>query len=121
MGDRANIGFKQESGDILWVYAHWNFRPGQAAAVAAALEAARGRWDDPSYGNRLALGYLLENGASGVTVNSRDDNEHSMYLVDWDEGEVHLLPEYDGGTDHPDPIVSWGFQKFIDKYSKVEV
>jgi hypothetical protein len=119
MGDRANIGFKQPGGDIVWVYAHWNFRPGQAAAVANALVASATRWDDVSYGNKLAIESLFENGASGLLVNSLDDNEHKMYLVDWVEQEVHLIDEYDGDREYPDPIVTFGFQKFVNKYVRV--
>lgn len=59
MGARINFVFKQdETGNNLTLYSHWGETNWQTD-LASALWAARGRWDDDSYGVRIVVSQLI--------------------------------------------------------------
>ena len=47
MGDRANFGFRQEDGSIIYLYGHWAGE-GMMNTLAEAIAKARPRWTDES-------------------------------------------------------------------------
>ena len=127
MGDRANFGFRQSDGNIIFVYGHWAGH-GMMDRLAHALDRTlgAGRLDDEAYANRIAISQLIGedwNGdfSWGITVNYLSDNEHTVPIVDWARGEVTLC-DYDffSGT-MSTPKVTFSIPDFINRYAKVGV
>ena len=59
MGARVNFVFKQdESGKNLTLYSHWGADSWEVD-LAYALDKARPRWDDPTYGSRIVVSQLI--------------------------------------------------------------
>lgn len=128
MGDRANFGFRQSDGNIIFVYGHWAGH-GMMSQLANALNevTVAGRLDDEPYANRIAISQLIgeewsQNLSWGITVNYVSDNEHAIPVVDWNRAQVSL---FDYGTDFShnagDPKVTFTISDFIKRYSKVGV
>lgn len=95
MGDRANFGFEQSNGDIVFLYGHWAGE-GMLDTLATALDFARPRWYDEAYGTRMAISHIVGEGHDGelgwgITANYICDNEHSIPVVNWFRGTVSLF------------------------------
>lgn len=65
MGARINYVFKDsepavgEPANYVVLYSHWG-QTGWETDIAAALEHARPRWFDSSYGTRMIISYLMQ-------------------------------------------------------------
>ena len=134
MGDRANFGFRQADGNVIFVYGHWaghQMMDRLAWALDRALGA--GRLGDEAYANRIAISQLIGgdwNGdlSWGITVNYLSDNEHTIPIVDWRREEVSLY-DYDIDprsfvvtmTSNDTPKVTFSIPDFIKRYAKVGV
>jgi hypothetical protein len=108
---------------ILWTYLHWGL-PGITSSIVTALENARDRWTDDSYGQRIFVHSMFEAGelsathptGGGLHFNFIGDNEHRLWVADFVKQEMTLYPRYRGNLDTPDPIVVMSFEQFINRY-----
>ena len=120
MGDRAVIGFKEtRESTPIWLYSHWG-GSNRFQDVQRALEAARPRWNDPSYATRIAVSQIIGDDWSGELnygLTTDDDivnsSEYDVIIVIWDERtvEVHTIENLNEGVNDPDLI--GGFDAFI--------
>lgn len=114
MGNRANIGFKQD-GQTVYLYQHW--APEHLLKqYARALKVAQPRWDDPSYATRIMISQIIgedwgQQHGYGIGPNIVD-NEHSVVVVDFDDNLVRLYDKTSGVEQ-----VTWKFDTFIRKYA----
>lgn len=97
MGDRVNFGFKQESGDILYLYQHWGGYM-HSRRLAEALNAAEPRHNDPGYATRIVISQLIGNDwksltGHGLYINELADNEYNVHVVDFYNDKVTLHHE----------------------------
>lgn len=97
MGDRVNIGFKQKSGDIIFLYQHWGGYMHQRR-LAEALAAAEPRYQDPAYATRITISQMIgDDWASttghGISFNELCDNEYNIHVVDFYNQKVSLHSE----------------------------
>ena len=97
MGDRANFGFVQPSGNTIVLYGHWAGY-NMLQRLAESVVKAQGRWSDPSYATRIAIsnmigeGWAMETGW-GLHVNEIGDNEHKIPIVDFQQQTFSLHEE----------------------------
>jgi hypothetical protein len=119
MGDRSNFVFEENNGNRIFLYGH-NAGYGMMARLAAAIEAARPRWNDESYATRIAMSNIVgDNWKSeyswGIST-YLTDNEHSIPVVNWTKGTVTLYDE---------SLISQKFSMsldtFVTKFSKTLV
>jgi hypothetical protein len=109
MGDRANVGFKMENGDILYLYQHWGGH-GQARRLAEALDFARNRVElnDYGYARRIVISQMIgddwnsETG-HGIYINELADNQYPVPIVDFMNKVIayHEAGDNKGVTDEP--------------------
>lgn len=59
MGARCTFVFKTDENHAVALYSHWG-EDSLYEDLAAALNHARPRWSDPSYGTRMAISYLMQ-------------------------------------------------------------
>jgi alpha-ketoglutarate-dependent taurine dioxygenase len=130
MGDRANFGFIQPSGDAIVLYGHWAGYD-MLSHLANALEAARTRWTDPAYATRIAVSQLVgedwnQELSWGLHINEIGDNEHKVPMVNWMNQTVSLHEDtrwqnldtkFNGIAD--EPIFTMTLDSFCNKYSGV--
>lgn len=125
MGDRANFGFRQSNGDVIFLYGHWaGFE--MMARLADAIIAANPRWHDESYATRIAISTMIGeewNQEYSWGISTRiGDNEHSIPIVDWEFQTVSLYPhDWTNGMNWDNPKFEMTFQQFLDKFAKVLV
>ena len=125
MGDRANFGFRQSNGDVIYLYGHWaGFE--MMSRLADAIIAANPRWHDESYATRIAISTMIGDEWSqeyGWGISTRiGDNEHSIPIVDWEFETVTLYPhDWTNGMGWDNPKFTMTFQQFLDKFAKVLV
>ena len=125
MGDRANFGFRQSNGDVIYLYGHWaGFE--MMSRLADAIIAANPRWHDESYATRIAISTMIGDEWSqeyGWGISTRiGDNEHSIPVVDWESQTVTLYPhDWTNGMGWDNPKFTMTFQQFLDKFAKVLV
>jgi hypothetical protein len=122
MGDRANFGFRQADGDIIYLYGHWAGY-GMMSRLAQAIEVARPRWNDESYATRIAISNLIGdewNQEYSWGISTRvGDNEHSIPIVDWSAKTVTLYPhDWTIGVDFYNPKFVMDFDNFLVKFAK---
>lgn len=125
MGDRANFGFRQTDGSVIYLYGHWAGHE-MMARLADALIAAHPRWNDEMYATRIAISTMIGeewNQEYGWGIaNHIGDNEHSIPVVDWNAKTVTLYPHnWTDGVMFDSPKFVMGFQQFLDKFAKVLV
>jgi hypothetical protein len=128
MGDRANFGFQQSNGDVLYLYGHWAGHQ-MMGQLATALEAVKGegREKDEAYANRIAISQIIgENWKNplgwGITVNTLADNEHTVPVVDWANDTVKLFDhDWKTSTLADLPKVTFTLEGFINKFSLATV
>lgn len=90
MGDRAVIGFRNNSETpTIFIYQHW-VGGNQSDVLARALEASRPRWGDDSYATRIALSNIVGenwNGELGYGIYVGETAHGADYeyilVVDW--------------------------------------
>jgi hypothetical protein len=122
MGDRANFGFRQSNGDVIFLYGHWAGY-GMMARLAQAIEVARPRWHDEPYATRIAISNIIGeewNQEYSWGISTRiGDNEHSIPVVDWEFQTVALYPhDWTNGMDWDNPKFVMDLDGFINKFSK---
>jgi hypothetical protein len=59
MGARINFVFKDGTDSSVVLYSHWG-QDGWEVDIAKALEHAKPRWSDSSYGTRMIISYLMQ-------------------------------------------------------------
>lgn len=131
MGDRANFLIRQPSGDMLCIYGHWaGYQMLNRLANALSVVVREGRLDDMWYRNRIMIEHITDHDGNlgwGISINNLADNEHSIPVVDFENGTVSLydspLGRYGGGSFNPDsftnPKFSLSITRFIEKYNHV--
>jgi hypothetical protein len=125
MGDRANFGFRQTDGSIIFLYGHWAGE-GMMNTLATAIAKARPRWTDESYATRICISQIIGNEwdqeySWGIST-AFGDNEHSVPIVDW-ESQAVALYQADWNTTNTDflnstPKFAMGLEAFVSKFSK---
>jgi hypothetical protein len=129
MGDRANFGFRQSDGNIIYLYGHWAGE-GMMNTLAEAIAKARPRWNDESYATRICISQIIgnewqEETGWGIST-SIGDNEHSIPIVDWESQAVCLYQadwntssrEFTEITLNRTPKFAMGLEAFINKFAK---
>jgi hypothetical protein len=116
MGDRANFGFRDSKGDIVFLYGHWAGHL-MLHNLANAVEKARPRWADESYATRICISQLINDEwpsetGWGITVNQLADNEHKVPIIDW-KNQMFILVEEDLQTE----VFKMSLEAFAEKYS----
>jgi hypothetical protein len=98
MGARVNFVFKQdESGKNLTLYSHWGADTWEID-LAYALDKARSRWDDPSYGSRIVVSQLIgdqwqsETGFGLYVTEDTSDFWDEVVIVDFVNKTVNGVP-----------------------------
>jgi hypothetical protein len=120
MGDRANFGFKDRKGDIVFLYGHWAGHR-MLENLADAVSAAESRWDDETYATRIAISHLVgdewkSTTGWGISVNQLADNEHKVPIINWSDKTFTLMEE-----DLTTEVFSTSLAGFVAKYSSQSV
>jgi hypothetical protein len=115
MGARINYVFKDsETGPLVVLYSHWGETEWQRD-LAMALQHAKPRWSDSSYGTRMIISYLMQDSVL-------DEHGFGIYAIDndgLDLGDATVLVDFTTNT--VTDTVSVPFDKFIDAYLPVLV
>jgi len=114
MGARINFVFKDGTDSSVVLYSHWG-QDGWEVDIAQALEHAKPRLNDSSYGTRMIISYLIQHNIldetgfgiySIVNVGSMDLGEQTVVIdfvnktvtdsvpVKWDNFIQAYLPEH---------------------------
>jgi hypothetical protein len=117
MGDRANFGFRDRKGDVVFLYGHWAGYE-MLTNLAHAVEKARPRWTDESYATRICISQLVGDSWNvetgwGINVNELGDNEHKVPVIDWAQQTFTLYEE-----DLETKVFSMTLDNFCTKYSR---
>jgi len=133
MGDRANFGFRQSTGNTIILYGHWAGH-GMLENLAAAVEKARPRWSDEGYATRIAISRLVADDWTsetgwGIYANVIMDNEHKIPVIDWRNNTFSLHEEAPWSESdsnkvrgmQDEPIFTMSLNEFVNKYSKALV
>jgi hypothetical protein len=102
MGDRYVIGMRSNGHETMYLYSHWGGDE-QEKDLANALLAARGRWDDPFYANRILVSQIVGTQwhgelGYGLSVGEYPDPDYDyLYEVDWDARKVYRVHLYEHG------------------------
>ena len=115
MGARINFVFKDsETGPSVVLYSHWGQDSWQTD-LAAAMEHAKPRWQDGSYGTRMIISHLIQHSIL-------DETGFGIYAIEgdnYDLGEQTILIDFTTKTITDNVSVPW--DKFIAAYSGVLV
>ena len=114
MGARINFVFKDESNTAVVLYSHWG-QTGWERNIAAALEHAKPRWNDSSYGTRMMISYLIQDSIL-------DETGFGIYAVhgdNYDLGEQTVVIDFVNKTVTDNVPVVW--DKFVAAYSPLPV
>ena len=100
MGARINFVFKDsETGPSVVLYSHWGQDSWQTD-LAAAMEHAKPRWQDSSYGTRMIISHLIQHSIL-------DETGFGIYAVsgnNYDLGEQTVVIDFTNQTvtdNHP--------------------
>jgi hypothetical protein len=114
MGARINFVFKDGTDSSVVLYSHWGQHEWEVD-IAKALEHAKPRWSDSSYGTRMIISYLMQHSILDETgfgiysinnVGSMDLGEQTVVIdfvnktvtdsvpVKWDNFIQAYLPEH---------------------------
>jgi len=111
MGARINFVFKDsETGPSVVLYSHWGQDSWQTD-LAAAMEHAKPRWQDSSYGTRMIISHLIQHSIL-------DETGFGIYAIqddNYDLGEQTILIDFTTKTVTDNVSVPW--DKFIEAYS----
>ena len=111
MGARINFVFKDsEDGPSVVLYSHWG-QDGWESDIAGALQHAKPRWNDSSYGTRMIISYLIQH-------NVLDETGFGLYAVNgnnFDLGEQTVVIDFVNKTVTDNTPVQW--DAFINAYS----
>jgi hypothetical protein len=110
MGARINFVFKDsEEGPSVVLYSHWG-QDGWEVDIAKALEHAKPRLNDSSYGTRMIVSYLLQH-------NILDETGFGLYAINntnYDLGEQTVVIDFVNKTVTDSVPVKW--DNFIKAY-----
>ena len=111
MGARINFVFNDGSSSSVVLYSHWG-QDSWESDIAEALQHARRRWDDSSYGTRMIISYLIQH-------NILDETGFGIYAIDnngsMDLGEQTVVIDFVNKTITDN--VSVDFEAFINAYA----
>ena len=112
MGARINFVFKDGTDTSVVLYSHWG-QDSWETDIAGALQHARPRWDDSSYGVRMIISYLIQH-------NVLDETGFGIYSINntgsMDLGEQTVVIDFVDKTVTDNVSVAW--DKFIAAYSQ---
>jgi len=115
MGARINYVFKDsETGPMVVLYSHWGETEWQRD-LAMALQHAKPRLGDSSYGTRMIISYLMQDSIL-------DEHGFGIYAIandGYELGETTVLVDFTTNT--VTDRVSVQFDKFVDAYLPVLV
>jgi len=115
MGARINFVFKDSAeGPSVVLYSHWG-QDSWETDIAHALQHARPRWSDYSYGTRMMISHLIQH-------NVLDETGFGLYAVsgtNYDLGEQTVIIDFTNQTVTDNVPVQW--DKFIAAYASEEV
>ncbi len=110
MGARINFVFKDsESGPMVVLYSHWGETEWERD-LAMALQHAKPRLNDSSYGTRMIISYLMQDSIL-------DEHGFGIYAIHndgWELGETTVLVDFTTNT--VTDRVSVPFDKFMAAY-----
>jgi len=110
MGARINFVFKDGTDSSVVLYSHWGQDSWQQD-IAEALNHARRRWSDSSYGTRMIISYLIQH-------NILDETGYGIYAVhgdNFDLGEQTVVIDFVNKTVIDSVPVEW--EAFINAYA----
>ena len=110
MGARINFVFKDGTDSSVVLYSHWGQDSWQQD-IAEALNHARRRWSDSSYGTRMIISYLIQH-------NILDETGFGIYAINgtnYDLGEQTVVVDFVNKTITDDVSVDW--EAFINAYA----
>ena len=111
MGARINFVFKDGTDTSVVLYSHWG-QDSWENDIAGALEHAKPRWFDSSYGVRMMISYLIQNSIL-------DETGFGIYSINnvgsMDLGEQTVVIDFTDKTVTDNVSVPW--DKFIAAYS----
>jgi hypothetical protein len=110
MGARINFVFKDGTDSSVVLYSHWGQDSWQQD-IAEALQHARRRWADSSYGTRMMISYLIQH-------NILDETGFGIYAVsgdNFDLGEQTVVIDFVNKTVTDIHTVEW--EAFINAYA----
>jgi hypothetical protein len=110
MGARINFVFKDGTDSSVVLYSHWG-QDGWEVDIAKALEHAKPRWSDSSYGTRMIISYLIQH-------NILDETGFGIYSINnvgsMDLGEQTVVIDFVNKTVTDSVPVKW--DNFIQAY-----
>ena len=110
MGARINFVFKDGTDSSVVLYSHWGQDSWQPD-LAEALQHARPRWQDSSYGTRMIISYLIQH-------NILDETGFGIYAINshgtMDLGEQTVVVDFTNRTITDIHPVEW--EAFINAY-----
>jgi hypothetical protein len=110
MGARINFVFKDGTDSSVVLYSHWG-QDGWEVDIAKALEHAKPRWSDSSYGTRMIISYLMQH-------NILDETGFGIYSINnvgsMDLGEQTVVIDFVNKTVTDSVPVKW--DNFIQAY-----
>lgn len=116
MGARINFVFKEtDEGPAVVLYSHWG-QDGWQHDIAGALEHARPRWFDSTYGTRMMISYLTKDAVM-------DETGFGLYAVsgnNFDLGEQTVVIDFINKT-IIDGSVEVNWSNFIAAYATDQV
>ena len=111
MGARINFVFKDGTDSSVVLYSHWG-QDSWENDIAEALQHARPRWQDSSYGTRMMISYLIQH-------NILDETGFGLYAINdigsTDLGEQTIMIDFVNKTVTDN--VSVDFEAFINAYA----
>ena len=111
MGARINYVFKDsEQGPLVVLYSHWG-QDGWEQDIARALQHAKPRWNDSSYGTRMIISHLIQHSIL-------DETGFGIHAIDndgYDLGEQSILIDFTTKTITDSQSVAW--EAFINAYA----
>jgi hypothetical protein len=114
MGARCTFVFKQSEDLAVALYSHWG-EDSMYQDLAQALQHARPRWQDSSYGARMMISYLIKDSIL-------DETGFGLYAVNgenYDLGEQTVVIDFTNNTVIDNVPVDW--DKFVAAYSPLSV
>jgi hypothetical protein len=111
MGARINFVFTDGTDSSVVLYSHWG-QDSWESDIAEALQHARRRWDDSSYGTRMIISYLIQH-------NILDETGFGIYAINnsgaMDLGEQTVVIDFVNKTVTDNVSVDW--EAFINAYA----
>ena len=112
MGARINFVFKDGTTSNVVLYSHWG-QDNWQQDIALALDHARPRWSDSSYGTRMMISHLIKD-------NILDEHGYGIYSINsdnYDLGEQTVVIDFVNKTVIDNVPVKWDL--FVQAYLPV--